>query len=117
MVKNIGFKIYLVLVFISSLLLVGAGLLGLSLNESKLENLKQNEILLELREKISSGQLEVDEGLGLILVQGIEDAHIDAANFIDNVYAFGIGIGLFLIFLSTFYVLLSKRKGVKNART
>ncbi|WP_100658787.1 hypothetical protein [Alteromonas flava] len=108
MPKIKGSNLYFILVLMASMLLVGAGALGLYLNESKLENLKQNEILLELRDKVSSGELEVGEGLGLVLVQGIEDAHVDAANFLNDVFIVGICIGLFLMLISIIFSLTTK---------
>ncbi|MDO6477928.1 hypothetical protein Q4520_21125 [Alteromonas sp. 1_MG-2023] len=108
MTKTKGLNLYFILVLMASMLLVGAGTLGLYISESKLENLKQNDILLELRDKVSSGELEVDEGLGLVLVQGIEDAHVDAANLLDDVFIVGICIGLFLMLISIIFSLSAK---------
>ncbi|MUH72021.1 hypothetical protein [Psychrosphaera haliotis] len=93
-------KIVLIsLLFLTALGIIIGGNVGMEINKQKIDNIDNNPIYVELSEKVKSGELEVNEELGLILVEGIREAHIDAGNYLDSIFEVFIYVGLFLSFL------------------
>lgn len=79
--------------------IIVGGNIGISINTQKIENIDNNPIYVELSEKVKSGELEVNKELGLILVQGMQEAHVDAGNYLESIFNIFIYIGMFLIVL------------------
>ncbi|GGI83838.1 hypothetical protein [Shewanella gelidii] len=79
--------------------IVIGGNVGIKINIQKIENMDNNPIYIELSEKVESGELEVNKNLGLILIQGMREAHVDAGSYLDSIFKIFIYVGIFLIFL------------------
>ena len=98
-----------VFLFLTATGIVVGGYLGIKLNEQKIEDIDNNPIYVELSEKVKSGELLVDEGLGLILVRGMKDAHVDAGYYLVSIFDIFIYIGFFLIFLISILAIVTFR--------
>ena len=87
------------LLFLTALGIIVGGNIGIKINKQKIENMDNNPVYVELSEKVKSGELEVNEELGLILVEGMREAHVDAGNYLESIFKVFIYVGLFLSFL------------------
>lgn len=85
--------------FLTALGIIVGGNVGIEINKQKIENMDNNPVYVELSEKVKSGELEVNEELGLILVEGMREAHVDAGNYLESIFKVFIYVGLFLSFL------------------
>lgn len=103
------------LLFLVAIGIVVGGNVGISINSQKVENIDNNPIYAELLEKVKSGELKVNQELGLNLVQGMRDAHVDAGNYLVSIFNIFIYIGIFLLILVSTLALVTWRlysKGV-----
>jgi hypothetical protein len=94
---------------LTSIGIVVGGKIGIELNGQKIQNIDSNPIYIELNEKVKSGELKVDEELGLILVQGMRDAHVDVGNYLISIFDIFIYVGCFLILLVVLLVFVTWR--------
>jgi hypothetical protein len=85
--------------FLTAVGIVVGGNIAININNQKIENIDNNPIYVELLEKVKSGELEVNKELGLNLVQGMRDAHVDSSNYLESIFDIFIYVGAFLIFL------------------
>jgi hypothetical protein len=94
------------------------GYVGIEINKQKIENMDNNPIYVELSEKVKSGELEVNEELGLILVEGMREAHVDAGNYLESIFEIFIYVGVLLIFLIVMLIFVTwhlyKKNNVKS---
>jgi hypothetical protein len=105
------------LLLLTSIGIVVGGLIGIGLDKEKIQNIDANPIYVELTEKVKSGELEVDEGLGLFLVEAVRDAHVDAGNYLVSVFDIFIYVGIFLILLVILLAVVNWRLYRKLAKT
>ncbi|WP_133406521.1 hypothetical protein [Parashewanella tropica] len=110
-------SVFYCLVVLFSLLLIGSGIVGLKLNELKVSNVKNNEILLELASKLKSGELQIDNKLGLVLIDSINEAHVDAAAYVGAIYKIYIGIGGLLFVTAMIFGLIWYRTIKRQSST
>lgn len=97
------------LIFLVAIGIVVGGNVGIKINSQKIENIDNNPIYVELLEKVKSGELEVNQELGLNLVQGMKDAHVNAGNYLEGIFSIFIYIGIFLLFLVSILALVAWR--------
>ena len=105
------------LLFLVAIGIVVSGNVGININNQKIENIDNNPIYVELLEKVKSGELEVNQELGLNLVQGMRDAHVDAGNYLVSIFNIFIYIGEFLLILVSTLAFIAWRlysKGVAH---
>ena len=105
------------LLFLVAIGIVVSGNVGININNQKIENIDNNPIYVELLEKVKSGELEVNQELGLNLVQGMRDAHVDAGNYLVSIFNIFIYIVVFLLILVSTLAFIAWRlysKGVAH---
>ncbi|MGJ8694659.1 MAG: hypothetical protein ACSHW0_19550 [Thalassotalea sp.] len=105
----------IVLLFFTALGIIVGGNVGININTQKIENMDNNPVYVELSEKVKSGELEVNKELGLILVQGMRDAHVDAGNYLESIFDIFIYIGMFLIFIILILAFVTWRLYTKSS--
>ncbi len=94
---------------LTALGIVVGGNLGINLNAQKIKSIDSSPIYLELSEKVKSGELEVDKELGLILVQGMREAHVDAGNYLESIFEIFVYVGLFMTVLVSVLAIVTLR--------
>jgi hypothetical protein len=107
--------ILIALLFLTALGIIVGGNVGINFNSQKIENIDNNPIFVELSEKVKSGELEVNKDLGLNLIQGMRDAHVDAGNYLESIFDIFIYVGVFLIFLIIILAFVTWRLYNKNS--
>ena len=96
--------------------IVGAGYLGIHLNNEKLDALERNEIYLELVEKLESGEIKAENDLALLFVKGNKDIEQDTTLFVTDIYKILIIVGFTLLLLSIFQAFLIFKYVFKNKK-
>ena len=90
--------------------------MGIKLDEQKIKNIDSNPIYVELAEKVNSGELEVNRELGILLVQSMKDAHIDAGIYLKDIFNIFIYVGLFLVAIASSLAFVTWKSYKNNAK-
>jgi hypothetical protein len=73
---------------------IAASSYGIKLNESKLSELENNPIFLELVEKLESGEIEAKNDLALMFVKNNVEIQVTTTHWVTNIHEVKIFLGL-----------------------